>query len=120
MARWPIFLAALSVSVAPERAGDSKVPAAATPAGDPSVSAVELEATRVMTRYCGGCHESSSPNKKVAALKVFDLSHEGWVHPLSDERLTKLIDRLQSKASREEVEPVSALIKTERARRGPL
>jgi hypothetical protein len=117
MTKWPIFLAALGLSVAAKPAGDSKPSVTTKPPGDSGPAGLESETTRILAHHCDGCHESSSAKHKDAALEVFDLSRQGWVRPLSDERLAKLIGRLEAKGTRDEVRLVTSFIDAERARR---
>jgi hypothetical protein len=72
----------------------------------------------VLERHCGSCHDGALPTAKAPALRVFNLRDPDFVTRVSDDRLGKIIGRIDgSSASKDEKRTIVEWIDGERQRR---
>jgi hypothetical protein len=90
--------------------GAAPAPATAAPGG---LVALRAGARAILQERCLPCHSRSDAGAKPKALAVFDLDVVDWSRTLSDERLPKLVGRLQSKISAAELAQVQQFIDAE-------
>jgi len=75
-------------------------------------------AVMVLSTHCGSCHDGALPSALARALKIFNLRDPEFVTRLPDDRLGKIIGRIDgSKASKDEKRAVGEWIDGERQRR---
>jgi hypothetical protein len=75
--------------------------------------ALRAGARTVLRGRCMPCHSRASEGAVAKALAAFDLDDAEWSKTLSDERLPRLLGRLQSKATPAELAQVQRFIDAE-------
>jgi mono/diheme cytochrome c family protein len=96
------------------------VAAAAGGSGADQVPADSLasDARKIVSKYCGSCHDRASAKAVPAALEVFDLADERWSARLTDRQLPRLASRMASfGVGKLDRERVAAFVAAEQRRR---
>lgn len=78
-----------SRSVEPPRAETS------SPSPEPALVVLGAAAGSVLAQHCSPCHDSTDPERKPAALDVFDLEEPQWWLTMSDAQLEEARMRVQ-------------------------